>query len=425
LDPAAPSGAGIVCFPGVDCDLLAFLHRASGEGAERILAVAVCANLFDPAGAWDLLHAGASDVVVWSPAPKLANEIKARFERWLAVDGILASEIVHTRLIGGSAAWRSVLRQIVEVARFTDASVLLIGESGTGKELIARLIHDLDARAAARPLIVVDCATIVPELSGSEFFGHERGAFTGAVAARDGAFASADGGTLFLDEVGELPMSLQAQILRAVQEGTYKRVGGNTWHRTRFRLVCATNRDLPRAVERGEFRSDLYYRIAGWVFRMPALSERREDILALARHFLGTQNPKLVCTEFEPAVREFLLRRRYPGNVRDLRQLMMRIASRHVGDGRITVGDIPADERPPAAVALGDWRQGEFERGLHRALEAGAGLKEITQAAASVAMQVALREEDGNLQRAARRLGVTDRALQLRRAVQRRNGGEG
>ena len=117
------------------------------------------------------------------------------------------------------------------MTRFTPASVLLIGESGTGKELIARLIHELDRRAAGNEFVILDCATIVPELSGSEFFGHERGAFTGAVGARDGAFATADGGTLFLDEVGELPMPLQAQLLRVVQEGTYKRVGGNVWHR--------------------------------------------------------------------------------------------------------------------------------------------------------------------------------------------------
>src|SRR5262249_44123862 len=156
-------------------------------------------------------------------------------------------------------------------------------------ELLARLIHELNAATKERSLVVVDCTTIVPELSGSEFFGHERGAFTGAVAARDGAFALADGGTLFLDEIGELPSHLQAQLLRVIEEGTYKRVGGNAWQRTNFRLVCATNRDLPRLVEAGKFRGDLYFRIASWVFRIPPLSERIEDILPLARHFLALQ----------------------------------------------------------------------------------------------------------------------------------------
>src|SRR4029450_8247587 len=160
---------------------------------------------------------------------------------------------------------------------FSQVSVLIVGESGTGKELIARLIHDLDQRRDKGDFVVVDCTTIVPELSGSELFGHERGAFTGAVGTREGAFALADGGTLFLDEVGELPLPLQGQLLRVVQARMYKRVGGNHWHRTEFRLVCATNRDLAREVERDAFRSDFYYRIANWPCRLPPLGERRGD----------------------------------------------------------------------------------------------------------------------------------------------------
>src|SRR5437763_9151048 len=132
----------------------------------------------------------------------------------------------------------------MEAAFFTDAPVLSTGETGTGKELIARLVHSLDARSKKRDLVVVDCTTIVPTLSGSEFFGHERGAFTGAVSTREGAFALADGGTLFLDEVGELPLTLQPRLLRVLQEHTYKRVGGNLWQEAKFRLVCATNRNL-------------------------------------------------------------------------------------------------------------------------------------------------------------------------------------
>jgi transcriptional regulator with GAF, ATPase, and Fis domain len=172
------------------------------------------------------------------------------------------SPLVRNNLIGQSLAWNSVLRQIIEVARFTDASVLIMGESGTGKELVARLIHTLNPHTKKRDLVVVDCTTIVPDLSGSEFFGHERGAFTGALAPRDGAFALADGGTLFLDEVGELPLGLQAQLLRVVQERTYKRVGDNTWQRTDFRLVCATNREPLQEVQQGRFRCDLYYRLS-------------------------------------------------------------------------------------------------------------------------------------------------------------------
>ena len=261
------------------------------------------------------------------------------------------------------------------------------------------------------------------ELSGSEFFGHERGAFTGAVGARDGAFAAADGGTLFLDEIGELSMPLQAQLLRAVQEGTYKRVGGNVWHRTAFRLVCATNKSLPQAIERGEFRSDLYYRIASWVFRVPSLHERREDILPLAQHFLRLFQPDNSRSEFDPPVREYLLSRAYPGNVRDLRQLIARISSRHVGPGPITVGDIPTDERPESVPTRDSWRDGDFERSVRQALAMGVGLKEISQAAADTAMRIAVDSENGNLQLAAQHLGVTDRALQMRRAARRKHDG--
>src|SRR6185295_226461 len=150
-----------------------------------------------------------------------------------------------------------------------------------GKELLARVIHALDPRPDKGELVVLDCTTIVPELSGSEFFGHERGAYTGAVGPRDGAFALAHGGTLFLDEIGELPLALQAQLLRVVQEGTYKRVGGNAWHKASFRLVCATNRDLKEEVARGRFRGDLYHRLATNASRLPPLRDRVEDILVL------------------------------------------------------------------------------------------------------------------------------------------------
>src|SRR5262249_40812748 len=149
----------------------------------------------------------------------------------------------------------------------------LLGESGTGKEVVARLIHLLDSRPNKRDLVVLDCASIVPELSGSEFFGHERGAFTGALTERNGAFALANDGTLLLDEIGDLPLPLQVQLLRVIQEHTYKRVGGNKWCKTEFRLICATNRDLFDLIGRGAFRADLYYRIAGYICKLPPLRE--------------------------------------------------------------------------------------------------------------------------------------------------------
>ena len=425
FDINAPSGEGIVCFSSVDEDLYEFLREISPNREKRVLAVPICGAQLDSAQVWRLIFAGASDVFLWSSPSEMADRIKARFDRWCAVDELLQSSAIQTNLVGVSAAWRSVMRQIVEVARFTDAAVLLIGESGTGKELIGRLIHELDPRMCGKELVIIDCTTIVPELSGSEFFGHERGAFTGAVGTRDGAFAAADGGTLFLDEVGELPPNLQAQLLRVVQEGTYKRVGSNAWQRSRFRLVSATNKNLSEQIDNGHFRHDLYYRIGGWIFRVPPLKERREDILPLARHFLQTFQPDISVADFDLPVREYLLNRAYPGNVRDLRQLIARISSRHVGPGPITVGDLPDDERPVVTPAKEDWRVPEFDCVIAQALSLGVGLREISQAAADAATRIALQEENGNLQVAARRLGVTDRALQMRRAARRkRNGGE-
>lgn len=422
--PHASCGDGVLCISQVDEEVYELLRETHHNGA-RVLVIQSGPSAADAALVWRLLHAGAADVLTWSSSADVAARIKARFERWRAVDALLDSPAVQDKLIGASAQWRAALSRIVEVARFTSASVLLIGESGTGKELIARLIHELDPTTGGSDLVVLDCTTIVPDLSGSEFFGHERGAFTGAIATRDGAFAEADGGTLFLDEIGELPMAMQPQLLRVVQEGTYKRVGGNVWRHTAFRLVCATNRNLTASIESEHFRSDLYYRIASWVFRVPSLHERRDDIVPLARHFLRLSRPDIPDLDFEPAVRDYLLRRSYPGNVRDLRQLIGRISSRHVGPGPITAGDVPVDEHPAVGPADDDWRNADFEQAIRHALAIGAGLKEISQAAAETAMRIAVDNENGSLQLAARRLGVTDRALQMRRAARRKHNGNG
>jgi transcriptional regulator with GAF, ATPase, and Fis domain len=367
-----------------------------------------------------LLQSGAADVFAWDHSADPSLEIAARFERWQSLDRMMRSPVVTKNLAGQSLAWLRVLRRVVEVAHYTDASVLITGESGTGKELIARLIHTLDARPNKRDLVILDCTTIVPELSGSEFFGHERGAFTGAVAARDGGFALANDGTLFLDEVGELPLALQAELLRVVQERTYKRIGSNTWQRTEFRLVCATNRDLHQEEAQGRFRRDLYYRIAGWHCHLPPLGERPEDILPLARHFIEKLRPDDPPV-MDEAVIEYLLRREYPGNVRELKQLVTQMLQHHVGPGPITAGDIPEEEWPAADIKQGDWRGRHFEQVICRAISLGVGLKEIGRAAEEAAERIALEQEQGNLQRAAVRLGVTDRALQMRRAARRQN----
>lgn len=416
-----PPGAGVVFFDEITTQLLDLLREGTCRGMERVLAIALSGERIKPAAVWSLLGAGASDVFAWDHSSNPAREVAARFQRWANVDEIVRSPLVRDNLVGQSAAWLRSLRQIVEISRFTDSSVLITGESGTGKELYARLVHSLDRRKNKGNMVVSDCTTIVPELSGSEFFGHERGSFTGAVAARDGAFAVANGGTLFLDEVGELPLNLQAELLRVIQEHTYKRVGGNAWQKTDFRLVCATNRDLIEEQAHGRFRRDFYYRIASWTCHLPPLSERREDILELAKHFIAQLSPDDP-PELDDAVRQYLLTREYPGNVRDLKQLVTRIVQHHVGPGPITPGDIPEDDRPNGDDELKGWRENSFESAVRSAVASGVSLKEIERAAGELAERIVIDEEQGNLQRAAARLGVTDRALQMRRAA-RRNGG--
>jgi transcriptional regulator with GAF, ATPase, and Fis domain len=427
LDPDAPAGPGVVVFDQPTPRLCEFLRDVSHNGLRCVLALATGRSTLNGGRPWQLLQAGATDVFAWDHSATPEREVAARLERWQTVDQVVNSPLVRDTCVGHSPVWVRLLRQIVEVAYFTDASVLITGESGTGKEQVTRLIHALDRRPNKRDLVILDCTTVVRELAGSEFFGHERGAFTGAVAARDGAFALADGGTLFLDEVGELPPALQAELLRVVQERTFKRVGSHTWQTTQFRLVCATNRDLLGEVTRGRFRQDLYYRIANWSRQLPPLRERPEDILPLTCHFMRQLRPGQDPPDLDDTVRDYLLRRPYPGNVRDLKHTVARIMHRHVGPGPITAGDIPEDERPAADQESSDWCDEPFERAIRRALLLGVPLKEIGRVAESTAVRLAVRHEQGNLQRAAVRLGVTDRALQMRRAALRQAspGGDG
>lgn len=410
----------LLSFDHVDEEVCAAVREQSRQGAQRVVALALNRENLDTRGTWQLMEAGATDVLAWDSDRRSTAALVARLRRYCEIDELLESPLVRDQLVGCSRAWIRTLRQLVEVARFTDASVLLTGESGTGKELVARLIHALDARPTKRDLVVLDCTTISPELAGSEFFGHERGAFTHAFQARDGAFALADEGVLFLDEVGELPLGMQAELLRVIQERSYKRVGSNIWKQVNFRLICATNRNLQEEQALGHFRGDFYHRIASWTCHLPPLRERREDIPLLAEHFLREFYPDGPVPEFDPAIQGYLLTRDYPGNIRELRQLVRRIAQRHVGDGPLTVGEVPEEERASAALLVQrDWRDGEFECAVRRALAQGLGLKEITAQTAEAAIRLVLDDEDGNVQRAALKLHVTDRALQMRRAAGR------
>ena len=412
-DPDPQMAAVVWLATGVDA--LSELKGICEFHAGRVIIVA---SGLKPAAMWELVRVGASNVLspddLFSP-----GRIAALLGRFATVESLSSLPVVRNNLIGASPVWRRLLLRVVELSRFTDTSLLVTGESGTGKELIARLLHTLDGRERKGELVTLDCTTVSPELSGSEFFGHERGSFTSAVAARDGAFSLADGGTLFLDEVGELPMVLQAELLRVVQERTYKRVGGNSWKTANFRLVCATNRDLRAEEMRGNFRLDFYHRIASATLHLPPLRERREDIMPLARHFIKEARGGEV-EGVAPAVEEFLRAREYRGNVRELRQLTQRMAKAHVGPGPLDIGDIPEEERCGMYVVLDSGTaDADFEQPIRRALAAGKTLQQLKELAADVAMDIALREAEGNAGRAAERIGVTRRAVELRIAGRR------
>lgn len=230
------------------------------------------------------------------------------------------------RMIGTTPAWTKVVEQATMAAR-SDARILLIGESGTGKELLAAHIHQ-ESPFAAGPFVKVNCAAIPAELLESELFGHEKGAFTGAIATRKGKFELADRGTLFLDEVGDLPAASQAKLLRVLQEGEFHRVGGEQLIRVSVRVVSATNRNLPDMVAQQKFREDLYYRLCVVPVRVPSLRERPQDIAPMAEYFLkefcGRNNFR--AKRLAPGVDAILQEYGWPGNARELRNIIERMA---------------------------------------------------------------------------------------------------
>ncbi|MGB7942880.1 MAG: sigma 54-interacting transcriptional regulator [Terriglobales bacterium] len=228
------------------------------------------------------------------------------------------------RIIGNSAALECVLDQVEQVAP-TDSSVLIEGETGTGKELVAHAIHNASQRCG-RAFIKVSCVAIPLDLLESELFGHEKGAFTGAIAQEIGRFEMADKGTLFLDEVGDIPLALQPKLLRVLQEQEFERLGSDRTHRVDFRLVAATNRDLVKMVTRGQFRSDLYYRLNVFPIFVPALRERRADISALVTHFVKQFSHRMgkQVDSIPPETMAAFQWYSWPGNIRELQNLVER-----------------------------------------------------------------------------------------------------
>ncbi len=303
-------------------------------------------------------------------------------------------------LVGNHPKMRELFKLIGKVSP-SDATVLVTGESGTGKELVAQAIHRHSLRGAG-PLVSVNCAAIPEGLLESELFGHERGAFTGAVQAKPGRLESAAGGTLFLDEIGELPLSLQGKLLRVLQERVLDRLGGQGSRRVDFRLIAATNQPLRQRVAEGRFREDLYYRLHVVAIEVPPLRERRSDIPDLAEHFLEQQRQAGAVKPmgFSQQAMHALLLHDYPGNVRELAHLVQRAAV--VAQGPlITLDDLPA-------LTGQDEHAGAGPR-LRELLELP--LDEAVQALERMLIKRALAQTEGNKAEAARLLGIHRTAL--------------
>ncbi|HEX9398955.1 MAG TPA: sigma-54 dependent transcriptional regulator [Anaeromyxobacter sp.] len=314
-------------------------------------------------------------------------------------------------LIGRSAAMIEVYKEIGRVAR-TEMTVLLMGESGTGKELVARGIHANSTRSRG-PFITVNMAAIPKDLIESELYGHEKGSFTGAVERRPGKFELASGGTLFLDEIGEMPIELQAKLLRVLQEREIDRVGGSRPMPVDVRIVAATNADLGRSVEEGRFRRDLYYRVAVVPIRLPPLREREADVILLARHFLakyGEQlkgRPLALAKDAEP----LLLAHGWPGNVRELQNVIQRALLKLAG-ARLAAKDLVG--LLPAAGAQERGVGGLVESILDAAEPDGGRYQAALAAIEAPLIAAALARTGGNQLRAAELLGMNRNTLRER-----------
>jgi formate hydrogenlyase transcriptional activator len=261
------------------------------------------------------------------------------------------------QIIGNSPALESVLEQVERVAP-TDSTVLIQGETGTGKELIAHAIHNLSSRCG-RPFVRLNCAAIPLDLLESELFGHEKGAFTGAIAQKIGRFELADKGTLFLDEVGDIPPALQPKLLRVLQEQEFERLGSTRTHQVDVRLVAATNRNLTEMANRAEFRSDLYYRLNVFPVLLPPLRERREDIPALVAHFAEVYGRRMgrPIDNIPPTTMSALRLYQWPGNIRELQNLIERAVI--LSDDGVLPNPLPAAQTAaitgsPAGTTLRD-----------------------------------------------------------------------
>lgn len=400
-------------FAGEPLDLVITDYRLKSGSGMEVLAAAV---EFDPTLPVIMVTAYATvDLAVGAmkegmfdfitkpfvPDTVLASVTRAcRHARLLRENARLKEEVLRlefgeTVFLGESQIMQTLRETIARVAP-TDATALITGETGTGKELVARLIHANSLRKAS-PFVVVNCAAIPETLLESHLFGHEKGAFTGADRARQGVFEAADGGTLFLDEAGEMPLSLQAKLLRVLMDGELHRVGSTTARHVDVRILAATHRDLRARVKEGLFREDLYYRLAVVPVHVPPLRSRREDLPALTRHFLNQVVEQLKAprrTVSEQAIRQ-LERYDFPGNVRELRNLIERACILCRGD-EITAADFPLEgvAEPESGAAVD-------------ALPENLSLRDTLEHVEVLMLRRALEESGGNQAKAARRLAIS------------------
>jgi two-component system NtrC family response regulator len=351
----------------------------------------------------DLVKEGAFDYIA---KPFEIDDVSATIRRALRLADVvrdnerLRSELEGRHsfdtLVGNSASFRRVIEQVTEVCE-TKATVLLNGESGTGKELVARAIH-FNSPRRDKPFIAINCAAIPEALLESELFGHVKGAFTGALANRIGRFAAADGGTLFLDEIGDMPLPIQAKLLRVIQERSFEPVGATRTQTVDVRLVAATHKDMRQAVDQGGFREDLFYRLNVFPIQLPPLRERADDIPLLAAHFLAELAEAMGkrATGFSPAAMAAMSAYDWPGNIRELHNCIERaviVAKAQT----IDAADLPQD-------LFNGSRRAERD-GLPRDLDA-----ELERIEREFILE-ALRRSDGVQVRAAKLLGIAERSL--------------
>jgi two-component system NtrC family response regulator len=388
-----------------DGDGLAILRKLQAEGHSVPFIIITAFGTVDQAV--EALKAGADDFLT---KPLSTDHLRLKIKRLLA-HAAVTSELARYKsqsesdsalgLVGESRAMERLRNEIRQVAR-SQAAVLVSGESGTGKELVARAIHDESERRQG-PFIPVNCADIPHELMESEFFGHEAGAFTGAKSARRGLFAEADGGTLLLDEIGEMPLALQAKLLRVLQEGTIKPVGSDHEEAVNVRVIAATHQDLVRAVEQGGFREDLYYRLETLTLMVPPLRERDDDVDLLAMHFLrdSARRHQRGFLQLGEVAARMLADYPFPGNVRELASAIERAVT-------FCDGDVVLPEHLPARIRK---RQTESAEG-RPVLPSGnlADWPTLEQVQQDYVVRV-IDAVEGNKRRAAQILGVNRRTL--------------